>query len=87
MYDRITVNGRWYVAEDTLTGIGPPDEGPMVLLKPLCKEYGVDPHKAYAAARAGALDARLPAGSKRGLRVRRSEFRRWYEEELMGRCA
>lgn len=84
MPDRVCINGVWYVAESTLTrpsGEAPPE--PWEPLKALCAEYGVDPHKAYDAVRAGELDARMPSGAKRGLRCRRSEFVRWTESRMV----
>ena len=84
MPDRICLNGRWYMAEDSIRLSDPearPD--PYELLKALCEEYGIDPHKAYRAVRAKELDARMPHGVTRGLRCRRSEFVRWIEEDLM----
>lgn len=80
MPDRIEVNGRWYVAVDTLPDRqeGRPD--PYQPLKRLCAEHGVDPHRAYDAVRAGALEAPMPSGASRGRRCRRSEFERWVRE-------
>lgn len=82
MPDRIEVNGRWYVAVDALPERreGP---DPYLPLKPMCAEYGIDPHRAYDAVRAGALDAPMPSGASRGRRCRRSEFERWVREGLL----
>lgn len=86
MPDRIELNGRWYVAEDTLEKQqSPPESEPYELLGQICREYGVNHHRAHDARRAGLLDARLPNGNLRGYRVRRSEFLRWMEKDLMGR--
>ena len=86
MPDRLIVNGRCYVAEDAIATPVRPEQEPWLPLKALCREYGIEPHKAYRAVRDGALDARLPAGQTRGLRCRRSEFVRWMEECLLVRA-
>ena len=84
--ERIQLNGRWYVAEDAvIVPSKPPEHEPYEPLRRLCKEYEVDPHRAYDAIKAGRLDARKPNGAKRGYRARHSEFVRWVEEDLMGR--
>lgn len=85
--DRLQISGRWYVAEDALARPEPDDGDPWLPIKALCKENAVDVHRAYDAAREGRLDARLPQGATRGMRCRRSEFRRWMEEDLLRRCA
>lgn len=86
--ERLEISGVWYVREDALpvpSGELPDRWEPV---KALCAEYGVDPHRAYDAIRAGALVAPLPYGNaKRGRRCRRSEFVRWMDEGLMGRRA
>jgi len=84
MPDRLQIQGRWYVAEDAIAA-KPDDHEPWLKMRQLCEEYGVDPHRAYAAIRDGTLDARKPNGCARGYRCRRSEFARWYEEEMLAR--
>ena len=82
MPDRINIGGRWYVAEDSITA-RPSEFEPYLPVRRLCDEYGVDPHRAYAHIRQGRLDARLPEGSTKGWRARRTEFERWLEEDLL----
>lgn len=86
MEDRICINGRYYIAEDTLPQPSKPNTEPYELVVRLCKEYGVDVHKANRAAKAGALDARVPSGQTKPRMARRSEFVRWLEESMV-RCA
>lgn len=83
MPDRINISGRWYVAEDAIAAQPQAASEPWLPLRRICEEYDVDPHRAYDHIRAGRLDARLPSGSSRGYRVRRSEFERWVEEDLL----
>lgn len=85
MRDRMQIDGRWYIAEDALPRPTAPAPEPWEPLKALCREYGVDPHAAYAAIRSGELDARIPNGLTRGYRCRRSEFVRWMESRMARR--
>lgn len=86
--DRLLIDARWYVAEDTIRPSAPQRATePYELLKRLCTEYGVNCHRAYRAVAEGRLDAPLPHGTTRGRRCRRSEFVRWMEEDLMERRA
>lgn len=86
--DRMEVNGRWYVAEDTLPRERAPEPPePWVTLKRLCGEYGVDPHRAYRAHELGLLEAKVPNGQKRPLKSKRSAFVRWMDSEMVERRA
>jgi len=87
MPERMCINGLWYVREDALPQPSAPAAEPWEPLRGLCREYGVDPHAAYAAVRAGDLDARMPNGASRGLRCRRSEFVRWNDSRMGAWCA
>lgn len=89
MPERIEVNGIWYVREDALLRERP---APIVAeawesVMRLCKEFGVDPHRAYRAHEMGLLEARVPNGQKRPLKSRRSEFVRWMDSEMVARRA
>jgi hypothetical protein len=86
MPDRVCINGQWYVREDALPQPSTAADGRWEPVRALCQEYGVDPHAAYAAAKAGRLDAKMPSGAKRGLRCRRSEFVRWMDERMGAWC-
>lgn len=86
---RVNINGRYYVAEDTLPEPSKPPEkdmGQWVPVRQLCAEYCVDPHKAYDAIKSGELPARIPHGMQRGRRCRRSEFAAWVESGWMVPC-
>lgn len=85
MPDRISIDGRWYVAEDTIGERGRDEPEPYLLLNALCRKHHIDPHRANDDARAEVLDAPMPNGQKRGRRCRESEFMRWVEEDLMRR--
>jgi hypothetical protein len=78
------VDGIWYIREDALPVQSvPPQLEPCVTLASLCKEYGIDKHRAYRAVKAEALDASPPRGCVRPLKCRRSEFIRWMNADLM----
>lgn len=81
--DRMEINGRWYVAEDSLPRQA--EDEPRELVKALCREYHVDPHAAYRAIDAGELAAVKPRGASRGWRSRRSDFVRWDESRMAAR--
>lgn len=83
MPERLEVMGVWYLREDALPTPSAEAPEPWEPLKALCREHGIDCHKAYDAARRGELDARMPSGAKRGLRCRRSEFARWTEARMV----
>lgn len=83
MPERLEVMGVWYLREDALPTPSAEAPEPWEPLKALCREHGIDCHKAYDAVRAGELDARMPSGARRGLRCRRSEFARWKEARMV----
>lgn len=86
MPDRVCIDGRWYVAEDTIAVQRAPSQAePYLPVKRLCAEYGVNVHRMYKAASDGTLDAPLPQDAVRGRKCRRSEFVRWMEEDLLMR--
>ena len=52
--DRLLIDARWYVAEDTIRPSAPQRATePYELLKRLCTEYGVNCHRAYRAVAEG----------------------------------
>lgn len=86
MPDRVCINGQWYVREDSLPKATPASDERWESVRALCKEYGVDPHAAYAAAKTEELGAKMPNGARRGLRCKRSEFVRWNDERMGAWC-
>lgn len=86
MPERICISGVWYVREDALPQPSQAADDRWEPLRALCREYGVDPHAAYNAARAGALDARMPTGARKGLRCKRREFVRWNDNRMGAWC-
>lgn len=86
MEDRICINGRYYIAEDALPQPSKPEDEPYELVVRLCKEYGVDVHRANNAIKAGVLEAKVPNGQTRPRMCRRSEFVGWMEKRMV-RCA
>lgn len=87
MPDRIEVNGRWYVAEDTIPRDSPPPaiERSMSVSE-LSEASGVPRRTIYDAIERGELARFAPNGCSRGWRVRASEFARWVQARE-ARCA
>ncbi|MBP3894220.1 MAG: helix-turn-helix domain-containing protein [Atopobiaceae bacterium] len=50
-------------------------------VRELADESGIPRRTIYAAAQRGELSAFLPNGSRRGMRIRPSEFVRWLESK------